>query len=274
MAEADLITGYLAALRDSLAGRSDVDDLVSEVEDHLYCASHGLQLRGLAAESAQLEVLHRFGDATLVARSLVSTPAGGIAMPTHLTRAAGTFAIVAAVAWLIAAPTALIGVRSGEGDVPYYMLALVVFSASACTTVALHGLLRRSGGGRDAVTLVATLLAILGTLMLGVVIWAWIIGVGLLTIAALISVLRLRSARVGSTLGGVLLVAAWPVGIAIALLLDGLRVGPIDSYGDAHLAQLIGFAVGCIAFSAGLFVCGRWLRGERAVEAPDEMALA
>ncbi len=198
MADADLITGYLAELRASLAGRPDVDDLVSEVDDHLHCAATGLHTRGLDPESAQREVLNRFGDATLVARSLSSTPSGGLVMPTRLTRTAGSFALAASIAWLVAAPAALIGAGPDEWETHYVALALVAFVASACTTVAVFGLLRRSGGAKDATTVIAMLLAILGTLVLGVVTWAWIIGVGLLTIAALVTVLRLRSARLGT----------------------------------------------------------------------------
>ena len=276
MANADLITGYLTELRASLAGRPDVDDLVSEVGDHLHCAATSLHTRGLDPESAQREVLNRFGDATLVARSLLSTPSGGLVMPTRLTRTAGSFALAASIAWLVAAPAALIGAGSDEWEAHYLTLALVVFVASACTTVAVFGLLRRAGGARDATTVVAMLLAILGTLVLGLVTWAWIIGVGLLTIAVLVTVLRLRSARLGTTIrtmiGSVLLVIAWPLGIATALLLDTLRVGPIDSYGDAHIAQLIGFATGSVLFSAALFLLGRWLRSETAIDASKSMA--
>ena len=274
MAHTDLITGYLAALRDSLAGRPDVEDLVSEVDDHLHCAAAGLQSRGLDPESAQREVLNRFGEATLVARSLSTTSSGGLVMPTRLTRAAGAFALLASIAWLVAAPTSLIGAGSDEWETHYFILALVVFIAAACTTVALFGLLRRAGGAWDAVTVAAMALVILGTLVLGAVTWAWILGVGLLAIAAVIAVLRLRSARLGPTIGGVLLTIAWPVGIAIAIALDTLGVGPTDSYGDSYIAQLIGFATGSLIFSAALFLYGRWLRSEKAVDVSETMAIA
>jgi hypothetical protein len=252
MADADLITGYLAALRDSLAGRPDIEDLVSEVDDHLHCAAAGLQSRGPDPESALRDVLDRFGEATLVARSLSTTASGGSVMPTRLTRTAGTFALIASIAWLVAAPTSLIGAGSDEWETHYFILALVVFIAAACTTVALVGLLRRAGGARAAVTVAAMGLAVLGTLVLGAVTWAWILGVGLLAIAAFATVLRLRSARLGPTISGVLLTVVWPVGIAIGIALDALGVGPKDSNGDSYIAQLIGFATGSLIFSAAL----------------------
>jgi len=88
------------------------------------------------------------------------------------------------------------------------------------------------------------------------------------------TVLRLRSARLGPSVGRVLLVAAWPVGIATAIILDLLGVGPIDSYGDAYIAQKIGFATGSIIFAAGLFAQGRWLRSETVVDMSDSVATA
>ena len=56
--------------------------------------------------------------------------------------------------------------------------------------------------------------------------------------------------------------------------LDMLGVGPIDSYGDAYIAQKIGFATGSITFAAGLYAQGRWLRSETVVEVSDSMATA
>jgi hypothetical protein len=274
MAPSDLITRYLAELRDSLAGRPDADDLVSEVADHLHCAATDLRVGGRDVESAQREVLDRFGDATLVARSLSATTSGGWVMPTRLTRTAGTFALIGSIVWLVAAPASLVGAGSEVSDAHYYTVALVAFIASACTTVALFGLLRRAGGTKDVLSVVAMLLAVLGTVTLGVATWAWIIGVGLLTLAALATVLALRSARLGPTIGSILLAGAWPVGIAIALILDSARFGRIDTYGDAYVAQLIGFATGSILFSVALFLQGRWLRRERVVDPSIPMAIA
>jgi hypothetical protein len=216
-------------------------------------------------------VLDRFGDATLVANAFATTASGGTAMPTRLTRTAGIFALVASIAWVAVAPAALIGAGATDWEVHYFTLALTAFVASACATVALFGMLRRAG----SVGLIAAItmtLAILGTLVLGIVTWAWLLGVGFLAIASAITVLEMRQARVGTVPGHVLLVAAWPIGAAVAIALEELRIGPIDSYGDAYLGQLIGLAAGGILYAAGLFVSGRWLRGETAVDESDAMA--
>lgn len=269
MADSDLIAGYVMALRSSLQWRSDVDDLVSEADDHLRCAALGLEARGLDPSLAQRQVLLRFGDVGLVARTFALTPTGGTAMPSRLTRTAGVFAIVAATLWLVAALTAFIVAGAEGSGVSYLTLALLVFAASACTTVTIFGMLRRAGARWDALTVVAMLLAILGTLLLGIATWAWIVGVAFPTVAALIAVLRLRAARFGNALASVLLVAAWPVGIAVALVLITLKVGPTDSYGDYYLAYIIGFLSGSIPFAAGLFMIGRWLHSEQAIDVTD-----
>lgn len=273
MADSDLIAGYVTALRTSLRSRPDVDDVVCEVDDHLRCAAVRLQARGVDPATAQRDVLARFGDATLVANAFATTASGGTAMPTRLTRTAGTFALVASIAWLAVAPAALIGAGSANWEGHYYTLAVTAFVASTCTTVALFGLLRRAGSA-GAIAAIAMTLAILGTLVLGVATWAWLLAVGFLGIASAITVLEMRRARVGTSIGHVLLVAAWPVAVAVALGLEAQRVGPIDSYGDAYLGQLIGLATGGILYAAGLLVCGRWLRREAAVDESDVMATA
>lgn len=272
MAHADLIDEYLAALRSSLRWRPDVDDLVCEADDHLRCATLQLAATGIDVTSAEREVLARFGDADVIARAFALTPSGGIAMPTRLTRTAGTFALLAAIGWFAVAPAALIGAGSDDWEVRYATLAMVTFVSAACSVVAVYGLLRRAGGGADAVTIVATGCAVLGALVLGIVTWMWLVGVALLTISAVVTVLRLRTAHAGGSAMKVLLAAAWPFGIAVAVVLDLLKVGPMDSYGDHFLGQLIGFASGAVIFGAGLLMAGTWLRGEEAAEVPDTMA--
>ncbi len=275
MANSDLITEYLVALRGALRWRANADDLISEIEDHLCCAATGLQATGLDRFAAEHQVIERFGDATTVARSFALTPSGGIAMPTQLTRIAGTFALVGALAWLLALPAALLRVNNmGDGWGAYFTFAILVFVAAICTTVALFGLLRRAGGGADWLTVTALLVAILGTLMLGMFTWGWPVGALLLTIAALVAILRLRAARFGSGATGWLLVAAWPIGIGLAILLAVLKVGRVDSYGDYVVAHAIGFAVGCTLFAVTLAATGRWLRSEQPADIPGTVAIA
>ncbi len=275
MAETDLISDYLTALRGSLRWRADVDDLVSEADDHLRSAAERARADGLDAQAAQRHVIDRFGDAALVARAFALAPSGGIAMPTPFTRMTGTIALVGAAAWLITAPIVVLRADylSEDWEPLYFTVAILMFVGATCTTLTYAGLLSRTGGARDVLAILAIGTAALGTLFLAVVTWAWIVGVGLLTVAALIPVLRLRDAGAAPRAARVLMVAAWPVAILSAIALDALQVGPVDSYGDYFLAQLIGLAVGCVLFGIALIGTGRWLRSELPARVPAAAAV-
>ncbi len=93
MAESVLIDGYLDTMRTRVRWRRDVDDLVAEVEDHLYSTVERFEARGTEAQLAQRHTLERFGDPDLMADAYASTPRGGIAVPTTFTKTAGLVAI-------------------------------------------------------------------------------------------------------------------------------------------------------------------------------------
>jgi hypothetical protein len=235
MAEADLIADYLVALRGSLRWRADVDDLVSEAEYHLRFATARLESTGLDGTAAQQRVLDSFGDAPAVARSHAQTPAGGIAMPTRFTQAAGTSALVAAVAWLTAIPAGMVGATNllMRWQVSSYVVwALLVLVASVATTITLVGLLKRSGGTHDAYAFGAIVVAVLAAMLLAVFTWGWIVGATLLSVAFLLTVLRVHAAGLGAGPADWLLVAAWPIAVVISRVLSILRIGPVDDYGD------------------------------------------
>ncbi len=102
MAEYVLIDGYVDTLRTRVRWRRDVDDLVAEVEDHLYSTVERFEATGTDSQLAQRKTLERFGDPDLVADAFASTPRGGIAVPTKFTRFAGLAAIFASVSWAAA----------------------------------------------------------------------------------------------------------------------------------------------------------------------------
>lgn len=192
-------------------------------------------------------------------------------MPTKLTRRAGTFALVGAILWIVALLVAILRTgKDSESDweSSYITIAVIVFAAAICSTVLIFGLLRRSNAGRVWPANVARFLAISSTILLGLATWAWIAWLTLFTVAALVAVMRLRASSLGSALFQWLLILAWPVGIAVALLLMKLKVGPLDSYGDHYLASEIGFGTGALLFAVGLALCGLWLRGEKNVDTP------
>ena len=101
MAEYALIDGYLDTMRSEIRWRKDLDDVVSEMEDHLYSTVEHLVARGFEPSIAQRTTLDRFGEPTILAAVYASTPTGGTAVPTTFTNSAGAFAIVSAAAWII-----------------------------------------------------------------------------------------------------------------------------------------------------------------------------
>ena len=64
MAEYALIDGYLDTMRTRVRWRRDVDDLVAEMEDHLYSTVERFEARGTDTQLAQRQTLDRFGDPT------------------------------------------------------------------------------------------------------------------------------------------------------------------------------------------------------------------
>jgi hypothetical protein len=277
MADDDLIRAYLDTLRRSLRWRPDVDDVIAEVEDHLRLAADRLESTGVARAVAQQRVLLRFGDESVVARSFALTPSGGIAMPTTLTRASGTIAIAAAFLWLLSIPTGLYGQTElfmEWQQASYFVWATIVFGAAVATSIALFGLLRRSGDSWDWSAILVVVLTVLGTLSLGLFTWGWPVGVALLTGAALVTLLRLRAAGLSVGASHWLLVGAWPIGIAVSVLLQSLHLGPYDLYGTHYVAVIIGFGTGGVLFAAGLAAVGLRLRREEPVEDQPSMVAA
>ena len=261
MAEPDLIEAYLIHLHGCLRFRRDADDVVAEAEDHVREAVERLCRSGADPITAQRITLERFGDPTVVARALSVTAHGGIAMPTPFTRAAGTAALASALAWALAAVALAFGGLQGMGENLYLVFLIPVVIAAATTAVALAGLLSRAGGRRDFGTIVGLVLAFSAAAMM-VLAWAWLVWTMLIAAAALIAVLKARSAVVGAGSTDWLLVVAWPAALATFLIADRMRLGDVDTYGDYPGASLAGFLVGTVLFVGGLVPLGRWLRSE------------
>ncbi len=193
-------------------------------------------------------------------------------MPTQTTRSAGTVALVSAALWVIAAVLSLLG-AGGKWELKYALFSAAVLVAAATFTFVVAGALLRSGGIRGwwpGITLATSLFSVLCAL---VVTWAWPLWAAPLTVAALLTVIRLRSAELslGATRGPMdwVFVAAWPIGFATFVLLDALKVGSVDEYGDRFVANRVGFGLGTLIFAAGLVRFGRWLRSEHPAEIID-----
>jgi hypothetical protein len=169
---------------------------------------------------------------------------------------------------LAAAALVVSGLR-GWTESLYILFAVPVAIAAATTVVALAGLLSRAGGRRDAGTILALVLAGSAAAMMVLASWAWVVWTMLIAAAALTTVLKARSALVGSGATDWLLVAAWPAALATFVIADRMRLGDVDTYGDYPGAVLAAFLVGTALFVGGLLPLGRWLRSEEVVMVGD-----
>lgn len=255
MAGHDLIETYLHQLRASLRWRADVDDLVDEAADHLHQTTALLVRAGADPAAAQAETLARFGDPTLVARCFARTAHGGLAMPTRLTVAAGKVGRAAAVLWLLAAAGVWIGgtdLLTDWNAVSYAAWGVLVTLAGLATTLMLAGLLVRSGGLRGWLPAAVLLAAGAGTVLLAVATWAWPLGTGLLAVAAGLVVWRVHAVTPAGAWRDWLMMAGWPIGVAVFAGLTWLQVGPAEPWGDYPVAFATGFATGAVLAAVGV----------------------
>lgn len=197
-------------------------------------------------------------------------------MPTKLTRTTGAIALVSAALWVLS--VIVLATSSGfqEGMSMNSIWIVPVVTAVATFGIALLGVLQRAGTLRGWLPLAALAVGALGFLLSIIGTWAWPIWAILLTVAGLLAVLRLRSPSSGVTSStrptDWLLVAAWPIGIALTILLSELHVGPLDDHGDYPVSTGAGFGVGAVLFAAALLQIGRWLSSERPAAVPNAVA--
>ncbi len=147
------------------------------------------------------------------------------------------------------------------------VIAALIIAAQLCTLFAIAGTLTRTGGGRDPLAISALVLAGISVLATSAMPWGWMFSALPLAVAALLVALRLRANGLGSPAHW-LLVAAWPLGTATLVLMEALRVGPQDSYGEYPAAWHTGFSMAVAVFALGLVVVGRWLHSEEIAVVP------
>lgn len=197
---------------------------------------------------------------------------GDLIMANRLTHHAATAALVATGFWIL---SALSGIW-GQGSLPtewtyrnYAIWEAMTAGAVLATVVAFAGVLLRDGGRRDTMAIAGIGLAVMAGALLIIGTWAWPMTSLVLAAAALIVVVRLRASGLGSA-SDWLLAIAWPLGIGTLMLLEQLKVGPIDSYGDHDIAAAAGFALAATMFAIGLASLGARLREER-TDAPIDV---
>jgi hypothetical protein len=269
MARYGLIDGYLDTMRTEIRWRRDLDDVVSEMEDHLYSTVEGLLASGAEPQAAQRATLDRFGEPDVLKAVYASTPTGGIAVPTTFTRRAGTFALISAGFWLATAGLYVFGRDSSDGEVAAYMIfSAGILIAGVFLLLAMFGMGKRLGGlGVLGVSgLVITLVGVaFSVLAWAIPFWMGLQGIGLLLFG--IAVLRSDLAPRWSTL---LASAGFILGVIAFFALTELEVGTPDSYGDYPVAWGASLVTGTVIVSLGLIGWGVWLRSEEAVSTDND----
>ncbi|MDO8308693.1 MAG: hypothetical protein Q7V58_10110 [Actinomycetota bacterium] len=264
--EPDLIDAYVDELRRSLARNRRAADVVAEVEDHLRESARRLSGHGVDAVTAQRHTIDRFGDLRVVTRAF-ATDAGGLAMATPFTRAAGAIGYLAVALWLLAAAArGLDYFVVPESDTRMYAAVSVLAAlATIATAVTIAGMLVRSGGVRGVAALIALAAMVLAALMMATAPWAWVFTAVPLTAAAIIAVWRMRAVGMGGRWADLSLVLAWPAGVLLTVVGEAIRIGPRDYYGDYPWAFLAGLVVALLLYCAGLVGVSLRLRTEQPV---------
>ena len=267
MARYALIDGYIDTMRSRIRWRQDLDELVAEMEDHLYSTAEGMCARGFDALDAQRATLERFGDPDLVQTAYASTQRGGLAVPTAFTNQAGRLAIAAAGAWLVA--IAILGISTwfdSEGWLPLYLAAVAAVAlGGGFGLVAMIGVSNRIGG-TGAIGLIGLVILGMGVVASFLVTWALPLWMPLEGVGLLVFALVARRSHEVPPLGLIAVGSGFLLGTIAFTLGNMVEVGWRDQWGDYPVAWFSGAAIGALVVALGLVVIGRWLTGEEPVE--------
>lgn len=272
MARYALIDGYLDTMRSEIRWCSNLDDLVGEMEDHLYSTVEGMLATGTDPDAAQRATLDRFGEPKFLAALYASTHSGGMAVPTTTTIRAGTLALTSAAFWLISAGVvslALFGDRSGDGSDAwhgvYVLLAASVGIAGVLSILVLVALGKRHGGfGTPG--MVGLVLATVGVVISIGITWASPMWMGILGIGYLTLGISMYARDIAPKAGSVLLSVGMLIGTAAFFIVEAAELGWTDSEGNYPLAWIISEMTGFILTGLALLILGLWLRSESPVE--------
>ena len=271
MARYTLIDGYLDTMRTNIRWRRDLDDLVSEMEDHLYTAVESLVSRGIETDAAQRTTLTRFGEPNVLTAVYASTDSGGLAVPTKFTIRAGTFALFSAGLWLIAAGSYLFtDVFDNWDQSDYYLFSAAVLAAGVLGLLAMIGVSKRLGGLGIAgmaglvVTGFGVFVSLVAWMLPG---WMGLQGAGMLIFG--IAVLNRGIAPKWST---ILVSSGFVLGTITFFVGTAAELGELDEYGDYRTAWTAAMVIGAVILAAGFIGWGLWLRNEEPIDIDSDSA--
>jgi hypothetical protein len=280
MADYILIDGYLDTVRDR-ANRRDINEVLSELQDHLYTTVETLIGTGMDPSLAELQTLEQFGDLDVMADSFASRPRGGPAVPTRFTKRSGTLAVVGGVLWIVYVGLWwAAGVSPPWGEVEwdsfnsasgilYLVGAGSLLAAVVLTFLSVLALDRRNGGlGRPGqVGLVLCGLAVIGAFAAWIFIgWGSLLMIGTILIAVPM-LQRGIAPRVPTLALGSAVAAGGITSIVFRAIEDALSLGWVGLWGDQWIPDLTGITVAAAILSFGLIGLGTWLRGEMPIDA-------
>jgi hypothetical protein len=269
MARYGLIDGYLDTMRTEIRWRRDLDDVVSEMEDHLYSTVEGLLASGVEPQAAQRATLDRFGEPDVLKAVYASSTPGGIAVPTRNTIRAGTISRFAGGLWLIAAVVYVLMILRDDAEangwqVFYAIFTVALLAAGVLTVLAMIGVSRRSGG-LGIPGMIGLAIASLGVLA-SIIAWAVPLWMGLLGIGLLVFGGAALNNGVAPKRSTMLASSGFIIGVILWVALNATKIGAVDSYGDYPVAWAIGGATGMTIVALGLIGWGQWLRSEEPVD--------
>ena len=271
MAQYALIDGYLDAMRGQIRWRKDLDDVVSEMEDHLYSTVEGLLATGTDPHAAQRTTLDRFGEPTVLAAVYASTPRGGLAVPTEKTKRAGTMSMVAGGLWLAAGLlyllTRLNDIDDGLGgwQTYYIIFNTLILGAGVLTVLGMLGVRRRSGSLGTMAT-IGIGVAAFGVLFSVVLAWAVPFWMAIQGAGFILFAIAAMTARIAPRLPTLAVAAGFPIGVITWVALSAAEVGTVDEWGDYPVAGGIGGLTGMAIVGLGVLLWGTWLRNEEPVD--------
>ena len=268
MAEHAVIDEYLTVLRQRLAWRSDVGDLLAEVEDHLLESMDRLRSQGLSVRDAEERTLDAFGDPTVIATAFATTTSGRIATPSRATRLAGTVGIAAGAGWTVLAMISVMDSAWSSGPLARmsWLYQDLLPITGMLTAGVLAGLAVRSGRFRDVQALAVFSLAVCGLIVMVTMADNFLLWMSLLTAASALAA-RMYATVCYFPSRATRWAMTWSWTLALApLLITQLLLPGIENMIPVFLPVQIAWYAGWVLYGAALFSCGRRLWQEKATE--------